>query len=340
MDTGWILLILAIAAAGTWLGFSVRLIKQYERGVVERLGKFYRELEPGFNVIMPVIDVLYRVDMREKVFDVPPQLVITSDNVSVEVDGIIYLQVTDPVRAVYETDNYLMASTKLAQTNLRNLIGEMDLDHCLASRDEVNRQLRDVVDKATDKWGVRVNRVELQRIDPPKDITEAMSRQMKAEREKRAKILESEADRQSAINRAEGSRTSQVLEAEGYAEAVRKKADAEKYRRIAEAEGESQAIANVFGAIHAGKPDDKLVTLKYLEMLPKLADNKANKIFLPYEASGMISTLAAMIEGIRHNGGVHTAPGATSAGDELADSMTFRRPPEPTHAEGAEPEKT
>jgi len=240
--------------------------------------------------------------MREVVLDVPPQLVITADNVSVEVDAVIYAQVTDPARSRYEISNYIMAATKLAQTNLRNVVGELDLDSCLSSRDRINGQLRDVLDEATDKWGVKVNRVELQRIDPPRDITDAMSRQMKAERDKRATILDAEAVRQSEITRAEGSKQSQILQAEGYAEAVKKKADAEKYRQLTVAEGEAKAINSVFGAIHESKPDEKLITLKYLEMLPKLAEGNANKIFLPYEASGIISSLAAMVEGIRQNG--------------------------------------
>ncbi|MEA1981013.1 MAG: SPFH domain-containing protein, partial [candidate division Zixibacteria bacterium] len=173
------------------------------------------------------------------------------------------------------------------------------LDACLTSRDKINGQLRDVLDNATDKWGVKVNRVELQRIDPPDDITAAMSRQMKAERDKRAAILDAEAIKQADITKADGYKQSKILKAEGEAEAVRKTADAEKYRQIAVAQGEADAINSVFTAIHDGRPDDKLITLKYLEMMPKLADNKANKIFLPYEASGIISSLAAMVEGIK-----------------------------------------
>jgi len=284
---------------------SVRVIRPFERGIVERLGRFQRLLEPGLNMIFPLTDRLVKMDMREVVIDVPPQLVITKDNVSVEVDGIIYAQVTDPARATYEISNYIIASTKLAQTNLRNVIGEMDLDSCLASRDQINGQLRDVLDQATDKWGVKVNRIELQRIDPPGDITEAMSRQMKAERDKRATILDAEAQRQSEIAKAEGSKRAQILEAEGYADAVRTKADAERYRQETVAAGEADAILKVFNAIHEGRPDDRLVTLKYLEMMPKLADGTANKIFLPYEATGIVSALAAMVEGIRENGGTH-----------------------------------
>jgi regulator of protease activity HflC (stomatin/prohibitin superfamily) len=285
------------------VSMSIRIIRPFERGLIERLGKYQRLLDPGLNMIVPFFDTVIKVDMREVVLDVPPQMVITKDNVNVEVDAIIYAQVTDPVRSRYEIANYIIAATKLAQTNLRNVIGEMDLDNCLSSRDEVNGQLRDVLDEATDKWGVRVNRVEMQRIDPPRDITEAMSRQMKAERDKRATILDAEAVRQAEITKAEGYKQSKILEAEGFAEAVRKKADAEMYRQETVAKGEAQAILNVFNAIHAGRPDEKLITLKYLEMLPKLAEGEANKVFLPIEASGIIASLAAMVEGIKSNGG-------------------------------------
>jgi regulator of protease activity HflC (stomatin/prohibitin superfamily) len=278
---------------------SIRIIRPFEKGLVERLGKYQRTLDSGLNLIMPFFDTVLTVDMREVVLDVPPQTVITKDNVNVEVDCIIYCQVTDPVRARYEISNYIMAATKLAQTNLRNVIGEMELDQSLTSRDTINNQLRNVLDTATDKWGMKVNRVEIQRIDPPVDITEAMSRQMKAERDKRAAILEAEGIKQASITKAEGAKQAAILEAEGYAEAVKKKADAEKYRQVAVAEGEAKAINNVFDAIHAGKPDKELITLKYLEMLPKFAEGSANKVFIPYEASGIISALSTMIEGIK-----------------------------------------
>ncbi len=294
-------LIVAIIFAFILVTASIRTIRPFERGLVERLGRFQRVLDPGLNIIFPLIDTVTKIDMREVVLDVPAQLVITKDNVGVEVDAVIYAQVTDPVRARYEISNYILAATKLAQTNLRNVIGEMDLDACLSSRDSINSQLRDVLDSATDKWGVKVNRVELQRIDPPVDITEAMSRQMKAEREKRATILEAEAFRQAQITRAEGSQQAQILEADGYAGAVRKKADAERYRQETVALGEGQAIQTVFSAIRNSEPDEKVITLKYLEMLPKLAEGSANKIFLPYEASGIIASLATMVEGIKSN---------------------------------------
>lgn len=292
-------LIVAIIFAFILVTASIRIIRPFERGLVERLGRFQRVLDPGLNLIFPLIDTVTKIDMREVVLDVPAQLVITKDNVGVEVDAVIYAQVTDPVRARYEISNYILAATKLAQTNLRNVIGELDLDSSLSSRDSINSQLRDVLDSATDKWGVKVNRVELQRIDPPVDITEAMSRQMKAEREKRATILEAEGFRQAQITKAEGSQQAQILEADGYAGAVRKKADAERYRQETVALGESQAIQTVFSAIRKSEPDEKLITLKYLEMLPRLAEGSANKIFLPYEASGIIASLSAMVEGIR-----------------------------------------
>ncbi len=298
-----VFLIVAVVFAFIAVSLAVRIVRPYERGLVERLGKFQRVLPPGLNLIWPLFDTVRKVDMREVVLDVPPQMVITKDNVGVEVDAVIWAQVTDPFRAYYEISNYIIAATKLAQTNLRNVIGELDLDASLSSRDQINGQLRDVLDDATDKWGVKINRVELQRIDPPTDITAAMSRQMKAERDKRAAILDAEAIRQADITKAEGFKQAAILEAEGYATAVKTKADAEKYRQVAVAEGEAQAISNVFGAIHDGKPDEKLITLKYLEMLPKLAENKANKLFLPYEASGMIASLAAMVEGIRPGNG-------------------------------------
>jgi len=295
-------LILAVAAlivlAFILVGMSVRIIRPYQKGLVERLGKYQKTLDSGFNLIVPVVDSVIKVDMREVVIDVPSQMVITKDNVGVEVDAIIYAQVTDPVRTKYEIHNYILAATKLAQTNLRNIIGEMELDQSLTSRDVINTQLRDVLDTATDKWGVRVNRVELQRIDPPVDITAAMSRQMKAERDKRAAILEAEGFKQAAILKAEGDKQARILEAEGQAEAIKRVADADKYKEIAIAQGQAQAIVNVFTAIHDGQATEDVITVKYLEALAKMADGKATKIFLPIEASGVLASLGAAVEAI------------------------------------------
>jgi len=215
----------------------------------------------------------------------PPQGVITKDNVVVEVDAVIYYMVTDPVQVTYNVANYYMAATKLAQTNLRNLIGDLALDETLTSRELINIKLREILDAATDKWGTKVMRVELQRIEPPKDVTESMHRQMKAERERRAMILE-----------AEGHKQSTILKAEGDAEAIKKVADADKYKKLTVAKGEAEAIQTVFGAIHVGRPTNDLIAIKYLETLEKIADGQATKIFLPYEASGILGSIAGIGE--------------------------------------------
>jgi len=296
---GAVVVLMVVFLAIVLVLMSIKILRPYEKGVIERLGRYIRTADSGLTVILPFFDTLIRVDMRERVMDVPPQAVITKDNVLVEVDAVVYMQITDPFRSVYEIHNYMLAATKLAQTNLRNIIGEIELDQTLTSRDRINEQLRAILDQATDKWGVKVNRVEIQKIDPPVDITDAMSRQMKAERLKRAVILDAEGVRQAQIEKAEGEKRAVILAAEGRAEAVRKTADAEKYRQIAVAEGQGQAIINVFTAIHQGKPTNELLSLKYFEVLQALADGKSTKFFLPMEASGMMSSIAAMVEAAR-----------------------------------------
>jgi len=275
---------------------SLRIIQPYEKGLVERLGRYVKTLDSGLNIIIPFVEAIRKVDMRERVIDVPPQEVITKDNVVVTVDAVVYFEVTDPTRVVYQVENFLMAATKLAQTNLRNVIGDMELDESLTSREKINVQLREVLDDATDKWGVRVTRVEIQKVDPPRDINEAMSRQMKAERTKRANILDAEGFRQAEIEKAEGEKRAVVLAAEGKAEAIRQVADAQKYEKLTLAQGEAEAIATVYNAIHAGKPTNDLIAIKYLETLGQMADGKATKIFLPLEASGVLGTLGGMAE--------------------------------------------
>lgn len=282
------LLILAIT--------GIKIIRPYQKGLVERLGKFHRQLEPGLNLIIPFFDRVIKVDMREHVIDVPPQEVITKDNVVVAVDAIIYYEVSDAFKVVYNVKNFESAAIKLAQTNLRNVIGELELDQTLTSRERVNTRLREVLDEATDKWGVRITRVELKKIDPPKDITDAMSQQMKAERTKRAAILEAEGVKQSKILEAEGQKKSQILRAEGEAGAIEKIADAQKYKLQIEAEGQALAIKRVFDAIHSGNPTPDLLTVKYLEALGTIADGKSTKIFLPFETSGVLSSLGAIGE--------------------------------------------
>ncbi|HCZ06765.1 MAG TPA: SPFH/Band 7/PHB domain protein [Thermotogae bacterium] len=290
-----LILIVVIAAKG------IKIVRPFEKGLVERLGQFKREAESGIHFIIPFIERMTKVDLRERVIDVPPQEVITKDNVVVTVDAVIYYEVSDAFKVVYNVRNFEVAAIKLAQTNLRNVIGELELDQTLTSREKINAKLREVLDDATDKWGVRVTRVEIKKIDPPSDIMEAMSKQMKAERMKRAAILEAEGYKQSQILKAEGDRNATILKAEGEAEAVRKVADAQKYKLIAEAEGEAQAIMNVFNAIHKGNPTADLIAIKYLEALRQIADGKATKIFLPFEASSVLSSIGAIAEVLKQN---------------------------------------
>ncbi len=273
------IVVFIIAASG------IKIVRPWEKGLIERMGKYQRTADSGLTIIIPFLERMIKVDMRELVVDVPPQAVITKDNVVVEVDAVIYYEVTDPVKVTYNVANYYYAATKLAQTNLRNLIGDMALDESLTSRELINTKLRQILDDATDKWGTRVTRVELQRIEPPADVTEAMHRQMKAERDRRAMILEAEGHKQSAI-----------LKAEGQAEAIKKVADADKYQKLTVAKGEAEAIETVYGAIHKGDPTNDLIAIKYLEALQKIADGQATKIFLPLEASGILGSIAGIGE--------------------------------------------
>jgi len=273
---------------------SVRIISPYEKGVIERLGRYVRTADSGLVLIIPFLDKIRKVDMREQVVDVPPQEVITKDNVVVTVDAIVFYEATDPVKLVYNIADFFMAATKLAQTNLRNVIGEMELDEALVSREVINTKLREVLDDATDKWGVRVVRVELKRIDPPVDVTQAMHRQMKAEREKRANILEAEGFRQAKILEAEGERQSRILEAEGEASAIQAVADAQRYKLQIEARGQADAISSVYGAIKDADPDDKLIAIQYLEALKIIADGQASKVYLPLEATGVLGALGGI----------------------------------------------
>jgi len=278
------------------VGMGVRVVRPWEKGLVERLGKYQYTADSGVTIIMPFIDKMIKVDIREQVVDVPPQAVITKDNVAVEVDAVVYYEVTDPVKVTYNVSSFYLAATKLAQTNLRNLVGDLALDESLTSRELINSKLRQILDDATDKWGARVTRVELQRIEPPRDVTEAMHRQMKAERDRRAMILEAEGQKRSQILQAEGQRQAAILKAEGQAEAIKRVADADKYQKLTVAQGEAQAIETVFGAIHTGRPTNDLIAIKYLEALQKIADGKATKVFLPYEASGILSSIAGVSE--------------------------------------------
>lgn len=264
---------------------AIKIVRPWQKGLIERLGKYQRTADSGLTLILPFLERMIKVDMREQVVDVPPQGVITKDNVVVEVDAVVYYEVTDPVKVTYNVASFYLAATKLAQTNLRNLIGDLALDESLTSREIINTKLREILDDATDKWGTKVTRVELQRIEPPQDVTDAMHRQMKAERERRAMILEAEGHKQSAI-----------LKAEGEAAAIQKVADAERYQKLTVAQGEAEAITTVYGAIHRGEPTNDLIAIKYLEALAKIADGQATKVFLPLESSGILGSVAGIAE--------------------------------------------
>lgn len=285
MSTAGLLLIL-IAAGFVLLiiaGKGIKIIRPWQKALIERLGKYQRTADSGLTLIIPFWERIIKVDMREQVVDVPPQAVITKDNVVVAVDAVVYYEVTDPIKVTYNVMDFYIAATKLAQTNLRNLVGDLMLDESLTSREVINTKLRQILDDATDKWGTKVTRVELQRIEPPSDVTEAMHRQMKAERDRRAMILEAEGHKQSAI-----------LKAEGEAEAIKKVADANRYEKLTVAKGEGEAIQTVYKAIHDGNPTNDLIAIKYLEALQKIADGKSTKVFLPYEASGILSSIAGI----------------------------------------------
>lgn len=292
---------------------GVKIVRPYERGLIERLGKYKTTVDPGLRTIIPFIETIRRVDMREQVVDVPPQEVITSDNVVVSVDAVIYYEATDPQRLVYNVANFFLAITKLAQTNLRNVIGDMQLDEALTSRDTINARLREILDDATDKWGVRVVRVEIQRIDPPPDVVVSMHNQMKAERERRAVVTTASGEREAAIARAEGEKAAailtaegvkqrDILQAEGQAQAMKAVAEAERFRRIALAEGEATATRAVFSAIHEGGPTPDLIAIKYLEMLGQVANGRATKVFLPLDTSGYLGSLAGIAELFKGDG--------------------------------------
>ena len=265
-----LVLIIVVIFVLTILFRAIRIIPQASAGVVERLGKYHKTLQPGLNLLVPFIDRLRPlIDMREQVVSFPPQPVITEDNLVVSIDTVVFFQVTDARAATYEIANYLGAVEQLTTTTLRNVVGSLNLEEALTSRDNINSKLRVVLDESTGKWGVRVGRVELKAIDPPISIQDAMEKQMRAERDKRAQILTAEGTKQSAILQAEGSRQAAILSAEGDARA-----------QVLRAEGEAQAISTVFGAIHAGDPDSKLLAYQYLQMLPKIAEGDSNKLWI------------------------------------------------------------
>ncbi|WP_372729596.1 SPFH domain-containing protein [Nocardioides sp.] len=282
------------------LAKTVRIVPQARAAVVERFGKYRTTLSAGLNIVVPFVDrVRYVIDLREQVVSFPPQPVITEDNLVVSIDTVIYFQVTDPVAATYEIANYIQAVEQLTMTTLRNIVGGMDLEETLTSRDEINTRLRGVLDEATGKWGIRVNRVELKGIDPPPSIKDSMEKQMRADRDKRAAILTAEGGRQSAILTAEGQKQSAILSAEGDRESQILRAQADREAAILRAQGEGQAILTVFQAIHDGRPDQSLLAYQYLQMMPKIAEGDANKVWIvPSEIGkaleGLGSTMTSM----------------------------------------------
>jgi regulator of protease activity HflC (stomatin/prohibitin superfamily) len=252
------------------LARTIRIVPQARAGVVERLGRYHRTLNPGLAIVVPFIDRLRPlIDLREQVVSFPPQPVITEDNLVVNIDTVIYFQVNDPKSATYEIANYIQAIEQLTVTTLRNVIGGLALESTLTSRDEINGQLRGVLDEATGKWGIRVNRVELKAIDPPSSIKDSMEKQMRADREKRATILQAEGQKQSAILTAEGEKQAAVLRAEGQRQAT-----------ILQAEGQAKAIGTVFAAIHEGNPDPQLLAYQYVQALPLIAQGESNKVWI------------------------------------------------------------
>ena len=291
-----------------FLSSSVYLVRQAEAVLIERLGRFHKILNPGLHLIIPFMDkarqvvwtnvkegvdgkryyryttITSRIDLREAVYDFPKQNVITKDNVTMEINALLYYQITDPKAAIYEVNNLPQAIEKLTQTTLRNVIGSMDLDESLTSRDQINERLREILDEATDKWGVKVNRVELQEVNPPADIRIAMEKQMRAERDRRAIILESEGKKRAAILEAEGVQESRVLQAKGEAEA-----------RTIQAEAEAQAIEMIQKAAPKGDPLPYLIALNYIKTLPEMMKGKEDKlIVVPYEASSLVGSLASV----------------------------------------------
>ncbi len=284
--TALIVVVVIVVLALLVLARTVRVIPQARAAVVERLGKYQRTLEPGLALVVPFIDkVRPFIDLREQVVSFPPQPVITSDNLVVNIDTVIYFQVTNPAAATYEIANYIQGIEQLTVTTLRNVIGSMDLEQTLTSRDHINGQLRSVLDEATGKWGIRVNRVELKAIDPPASIQDSMEKQMRADRDKRAAILNAEGFKQSQILTAEGEKQSAILRAQGDREA-----------RVLQAEGQGKAIETVFAAIHAGNPDPQLLAYQYLQTLPQIAQGDSNTVWIvPSELNEALKSIGGAL---------------------------------------------
>ena len=292
----WFLLVLLIIIL-IIAAMSIKIVKQSEVYIIERLGKFYKVADAGLTIIVPFLDhVRSVVSLKQQTMDVPPQGVITKDNVTITIDTVVFYQITDPAKAVYEIQSLKKGIEYLAITTIRDIIGKMNLDETFSSRDGINNKLRIVLDEATDRWGCKIDRVEIKDINPPADIRDAMEKEMNAERNKRAMILESEAQRQSAITIAEGKKQAAILEAEADKESRIRRAvgEAQAIREVAEAK--AKEIAMVYDAIKTADPDEKLVQIKSLEALEEIAKGDANKVFIPFEATSALSSLGAVKE--------------------------------------------
>ena len=292
---GFLIVLLVIIAIIAFK--SIKVVNQSEVYIIERLGKYYKTAEAGLTLILPFIDrVSSVVLLKELTMDIPPQGVITKDNVTINIDTVVFYQITDPEKSVYEIANLKKGIEYLAITTIRDIVGKMDLDETFGSRDNINFQLRSILDEATDKWGCKINRVEIKDINPPADIRDAMEKQMNAERNKRALILEAEAQKQSDITVAQGKKEAAILEAEAESEAKIRRAAGEAKAIKEVAEAKAKEIAMVYAAMKDAAPDDKLVQLKSLEALKEVANGEANKIFIPFEATSALSSLGAIKE--------------------------------------------
>ena len=279
---------------------SIKVVRQSEVYIIERLGKFHKVADAGLTIIIPFVDhVRSVVSLKQQTMDIPPQGVITKDNVTITIDTVVFYQVTDPAKAVYEIQSLKKGIEYLAITTIRDIVGKMDLDETFSSRDGINQKLRVILDEATDRWGCKIDRVEIKDINPPADIRDAMEKQMNAERNKRALILEAEAQRQSAITIAQGRKEAAILDAEAEKESKIRKADGEAQAIKAVADAKAKEIQMVYEAIKNADPDEKLVQIKSLEALKEIANGEANKVFIPFEATNTLSSLGAIKEIIK-----------------------------------------
>jgi regulator of protease activity HflC (stomatin/prohibitin superfamily) len=309
-----ILLVVFVALAVLVVTQSIRIVPQAMAGIVERFGRYHRTLPAGLNMVTPFADRLRPLlDLREQVVSFPPQPVITRDNLVVGIDTVIYFQITDARAATYEVANYITAVEQLTVTTLRNVVGGMDLETALTSRDQINSMLRQELDEATGKWGIRVGRVEIKAIEPPGSIQDSMEKQMRADRDKRAAILSAEGSKQSAILTAEGERQAAVLRARGESEAAVLRAEADAKAQAARAKGQAEAISTVFKAIHEGHPDQRLLAYQYMQMLPQIAQGDANKVWIvPSEIGKALEGLGGFFSGATSRSAEPRASGSGS----------------------------